>query len=342
MFILQNIPLNQYSTMRLGGLAAYLTEITESSDIKNALDWAKQANLPVIMIGEGSNIIWRDEGFPGLVMVNKIQRYDEYKTDEDNLYVTAGAGESWDSVVERTVTAGYSGLEELSLIPGSCGATPVQNVGAYGKEISDVLVTVEAFDTKAGMLVTIANPDCNFGYRTSRFKTTDKDRFFITAITLHVYKAPPQPPFYESLHKYFKHKGITKYTAQTVRDAVITIRSGKLPDPKVIANNGSFFENPVINQQQLAELKNTYPNIVYWEVDLINVKLSAAWLIEQAGFKNFHDPETGMATWYAQPLVFVNEKATSTNQLLAFKKKIVDGVQEKFGITLEQEPQLLP
>jgi UDP-N-acetylmuramate dehydrogenase len=341
MYILENVPLSAYSTMRLGGPARYLSDINERSEIAQAITWAAQHQVPVIMIGGGSNIIWGDAGFPGLVLVNKIMRFETFEIDAENAYITVGAGENWDSVVGRVVAAGYSGIEQLSLIPGTAGATPIQNVGAYGREISEVLTTVEAFDVQQGKLVTIPASECAFGYRTSRFRTTDKNNFFITAITLHVTRTNPQPPFYETLARYLSEKGITSYTPQVIRDAVIAIRSAKLPDPAVVANNGSFFHNPIIPRDDLTLLLDDYPTMVYWQTDDDKVKISAAWLVEQAGFKDFHDPETGMATWAKQPLVMVNEKATSTAALLKFKQKIVDAVQAKFGITLSQEPEII-
>jgi UDP-N-acetylmuramate dehydrogenase len=342
MFILENVPLTAYSTMRLGGPAAYLTDINSRFEVAEAVQWAAERKLPIVMIGIGSNIIWGDDGFPGLVLVNKIQRFETFQEDNENLYVTVGAGENWDSVVERIVGMGYSGIEELSLIPGTAGATPVQNVGAYGREIKDVLTTVEAFDAQAGKLVTIPAADCEFSYRMSRFKSTDKGRFFITAITLHVVRRQPQPPFYESLSKYLAEHHITDFTPQVIRDAVIDIRRNKLPDPAITANNGSFFFNPTISRDELNALLSDYPTLVYWPRDDGSVKVSAAWLVEQAGFKDFHDPETGMATWYRQPLVLVNEKAQSTSALLTFRQKIIETVNAKFGITLQQEPEIIP
>lgn len=342
MFILENVPLSGYSTMRLGGMAAYLTDINNRSEISEALAWADARQLPVLMIGSGSNIVWKDEGFPGLVMVNKINLFETFNEDETNLYVTVGAGEIWDDVVARTVNMDYSGLEQLSLIPGTTGATPIQNVGAYGREISDVLVTVEAFDRTTGQLTTIPASDCAFGYRTSRFKTTDKGRFFITTVTFHLTKTNPIPPFYQTLQEYLDGHNIQTYTPKNIREAVIAIRQAKLPDPKLIANNGSFFANPVIDEGEFGSLHTDYPDIKYWHMDDGKVKISAAWLIEKAGFKAFQDAETGMATWPAQPLVLVNEHAAHTADLLKFRQKIIDTVKAKFGIELEQEPELLP
>jgi UDP-N-acetylmuramate dehydrogenase len=341
MFILENVPLSAYSTMRLGGPAAYLTDITDRREIAEALYWAEQCKLPAIMIGGGSNIVWGDQGYPGLVMVNKIMRFEAQTPDDENCYLTLGAGENWDEIVGKSTEMGYSGIEELSLIPGTAGATPVQNVGAYGREIKDVLMTIEAYDNEVKQLVTLRGSECDFGYRTSRFKTNDKGRFFISAITLHLVKLNPRPPFYQSVQHYFDEHGIKDFTPQIVRDAVVSIRSAKLPDVAKVANNGSFFHNPVVPRDQLTQLLADYPNIIYWQAEGNNVKISGAWLIEQAGFKDIHDEETGMATWPNQPLVFVNEKATTTAQLLQFRQKVIEAVQQKFNITLQQEPELI-
>ena len=327
--------------MRLGGTAAYVTEITSRIELEEAVAWAEARNLPIMMIGDGSNIIWKDEGFPGLLMINKISRFEEQE-DGDDYYVTIGAGENWDAVVARTVEKGVSGLEYLSLIPGTAGATPVQNVGAYGQEIANVLVSVEAYDLQTKTFVSIPGFECAFGYRTSRFKTTDRGRFMITAITLHLSHKPPQPPFYQALERYFADNHITEYSPQVIRTAVIAIRQSKLPDPAFVANNGSFFGNPLIDEGTFAQLQADYPNIPHWPAEDGRIKIPAAWLLEQAGFKDIHDPQTGMGTWPAQPLVLVNEEAKTTAQLVMFRNKIIDTVQQKFGILLEQEPELLP
>ncbi len=331
------------STMHLGGVAAHLATVTSRMELLEALSWAQtNGNLPVIMIGTGSNIIWRDEGFRGLLLVNKIMRYEVFEEDETNVYVTVGSGEDWDSVVQRTVDAGYTGLESLSLIPGTAGATPIQNVGAYGQEMSNILVTIEAFDTQAGDYVTIPVSDCGFGYRHSRFNTTDHGRFYISGITMHLTKANPEPPFYAALQEYFREHQITSFTPAIVRQAVIAIREAKLPDPAQVYNTGSFFANPIVGKVIIDELVFQYGKFPYWSVGGDNYKLPAAWLIQQAGYRDYHDAETGMATWAPQPLVLVNENAKSTADLLKFKQKIVDAVQAKFAITLVQEPELLP
>lgn len=336
-----NVSLRDYSTMRLGGTAAYVADIHDRAELTAALAWAAERALPVMMIGSGSNIVWRDEGFPGLLLVNKIMRYEDFNEDGTNHYLTVGAGENWDSVIDRTVQAGLTGIEALSLIPGTAGATPVQNVGAYGQEIAETLMSVEAYDTAAKQFSNIPAADCAFGYRISRFKTSDRGRFFITAITLHLMHGNPEPPFYPTLEKYFAAHNIETFTPQAVREAVIDIRSHKLPDPAKVANNGSFFANPVVDDGTLAQLLATYSEVPHWQAKG-GAKLAAAWLIEQAGFKDYHDKATGMATWPVQPLVLVNESAKTTADLLKFRQRIIDAVQQKFGVTLEQEPELLP
>lgn len=338
----QNVSLAKHSTMGLGGPAAYLIEITDRGGLKQALSWARAKQLPSIMIGDGSNIIWGDGGYPGLVIVDKIPGYEVDDGDKNDVYLALGSGEPWDSVVKRSVAAGLTGIEALSLIPGTVGGTPVQNVGAYGQEISQTLVSVEAFDTQVDDFVKLAGNDCGFGYRTSRFKTTDRGRFYITAITLRLAKGQPQPPFYGSVQMYFDEHDITEPAPADLRQAVIAIRTSKLPDPAVVHNAGSFFSNPIVDDAKLAELTKQAGHIPHWPAKSGGAKLSGAWLVEQAGFKDYHDDETGMATWPRQPLVLVNEHAKSTANLLKFKQKIVDAVQQKFGITLEQEPELLP
>lgn len=341
MNIQQNVSLTGYSTMGLGGMAAHLVEVTTRMEVLEALSWASAQQLPAIMIGGGSNIIWGDTGYSGLVIVNKIRRYEIFEEDETNVYLTLGSGEPWDDTVAKTVEAGLTGIEALSLIPGTAGATPIQNVGAYGQEISQTLTTIEAFDTQVGDFVTLAGSDCGFAYRTSRFKTTDKGRFYITGLTLHLTKGNPMPPFYGAVQTYFDEHGIKEYSPTALREAVLWIRSNKLPDPAVVRNTGSFFANPIVNDAQLFELKNTYQDIPNWPQENGQVKLSAAWLIDQAGFKDHHDEVTGMATWPKQSLVLINESAKSTTDLLTFKQKIVDAVQAKFNIALVQEPELI-
>lgn len=340
MRIYRDVPLAKYSTMRLGGHAAYLAFAKDKHELVNALEWANNHKLRSVVIGGGSNIVWTDKGFEGLVIVNRIRGLS-FSAEGKEIYVTIGAGEIWDNVVRQCINKDLSGIEALSLIPGSAGATPVQNVGAYGQEIADTLISVEAFDSLHQKFVTLLNKECAFAYRNSRFKTTDKHRFFIMSITLCLRRGLMKPPLYPALQRHLDAKGIKVYTPRAIRNAVVQIRRSKLPDPAKIANNGSFFANPLVERSTFVAIEAKYPGVPHWETTDGKVKISAAWLLENAGFKDLHDKTTGMATWSKQPLVLVNEAARNTDDLLAFKQKIVTKVKRKFGITLLQEPELL-
>jgi UDP-N-acetylmuramate dehydrogenase len=342
MKIQENVDLSNYSTMGLGGKASFLTHVSSKEELIEAVNFANSEDLPIITIGSGSNIFWKDEGYDGLIIVSDIKGIAVDWQSDNDATVNIGSGEVWDEVVEKCVSEGLTGIEALSLIPGKAGATPVQNVGAYGQEIANSLINVEAYDSVNKEFVTMKNEDCGFGYRTSRFKTSDHGRFFIISINLHLTKANPKPPFYAALTRYLEEHNITEYTPEVIRAAVIDIRSHKLPDPKLVHNNGSFFANPVVTNEKHAQLIVAYPELPSWPAEPGKVKLPAAWLIEQAGFKDYYDDETGMATWAAQPLVLVNKHAKSTNDLLNFRNKIVEAVKEKFGVQLTQEPELLP
>jgi UDP-N-acetylmuramate dehydrogenase len=343
MNIQKNVSLKSHSTMRLGGRARYLAEANSLEQLGEILTWSSQQNMQVIVIGDGSNIVWKDTDYPGLVIVNKIRGFTMREIGgTGSAQFTFGAGENWDEAVAKTVKLGYTGIERLSLIPGTCGAAPVQNIGAYGSEIKDTLISVRAYDTQQETYVTLTNQDCQFGYRKSIFNQEAKSRYIIVSVTLKLTKEPPQPPFYGSLQDYLDSHSITDYTSKNLREAVIAIRSSKLPDPTEVANNGSFFGNPIVDANLANKLQQQYPDMPSWPAADSTTKLSAAWLIEQAGFtKGYQDDQTGMALWQNQALVLVNEHATTTADLLAFKQKIVSAVHQKFGVTLHQEPELI-
>lgn len=327
--------------MRLGGTADFVCEVKSNKDVIAASEWAESRQLPLRMIGGGSNIIWRDEGFKGLLVINKIPGFEQIAGDHISETYCIGAGENWDKIVEKTVKAGLSGIECLSFIPGCVGAVPVQNVGAYGQDISQTLVSLEAYDRVSKTFVRIVNADCGFGYRTSRFKTIDNGRFMITSIDLKLQKLPPKN-FSNSVEAYLDEHNIEDRSPKEIRKAVIAIRKAKLPDPAKVANNGSFFANPIITNKALKKLRKTYPDMPAWEVGPDHQKLAAAWLIEKAGFKGKRDAATGMSTWKNHALVLVNEKASSTQDLIDFQDKIIAKVHKMFDIELEREPEILP
>lgn len=329
--------------MRLGGNARYLSTADTAEDLARLILWSKQQSIAFVTIGDGSNIIWQDSGFPGLVIVNKIKGSATRQIGGTNTALfTFCAGENWDICVKQTVKQGYSGIEKLSLIPGTVGAAPVQNIGAYGSEIKDTLVSVRAYDTNSDTFVTLDNDQCKFGYRKSIFNHQHRGRYIIVSVTLKLTKTNPKPPFYKSLQDFLDQNKITEYSPQVIRKAVISIRNSKLPNPSLVANNGSFFGNPIITNNQAKAIIKQYPDAPHWLVGSSKTKLSAAWLIEQSGFnKGYSDEQTGMGLWKDQALVLVNNNAKSTDDLLRFKQKIVNTVNNKFGITLNQEPELI-
>ena len=348
----ENVSLVQYSTMRLGGSARYLVEISSEEELVEALGFASEKYLKIHVVGSGSNTIFQDDGFDGLVIVNRILGVTE-ESHDDTTVLTVGAGENWDDIVDRSVSLGFSDIAALSMIPGTVGAAPVQNIGAYGQLISDSIISVRAYDTNTDEFCEISKEACEFSYRRSRFNSTDKGRFIITSVKMQLCRKSVKPPFYADIEKYFTSKNIVaeNINPQGLRTAVIHIRSVKLPDPSVVSNCGSFFKNPVITNGHFQDLKQKHPEISctpdgwsqppYWNLPDKTVKLAAGWLVEQVGFKDYHDAKTGMATWKNQSLVLINESAKTTVDLTAFKEKIVSSVYEKFGITLKQEPELV-
>lgn len=338
----EDVSLAKYSTMRLGGNAKYLCHAKSEDDIEEAVKFAQTHKLKIHVVGGGSNSIFSDQGFDGLIIVNQIPEL-EFTEDADSTVATVGAGENWDEVVEKTVELGYSDIAALSLIPGSSGAAPVQNIGAYGQQVSDSIISVRAYDLKNKEWSDILQQDCSFSYRTSRFNSEDKDRFIISSIKLRLSRKGVEQPFYADVEKYFNSHGISlnTVTPAQLRKAVIAVRQAKLPDPSTVANTGSFFKNPVVSPETLKNLHKHYPALKAHKTDDGNLKLYAGQLIELAGMKNVHDKETGMATWKNQALVLVNEHAKTTADLLTFKKKVITSVYAAFGITLKQEPEFI-
>jgi UDP-N-acetylmuramate dehydrogenase len=331
-----NIPLKNYTTMRLGGNARFMAEAHTPEDIAALSRNSKKQGLPIFILGGGSNIIAHDEGFSGLVVRNRIPGFEILEDDASHTIVRIGAGENWDDIVKRTVEMNLTGIEAMSAIPGTAGAAPIQNVGAYGQEIADTLVSLEAYDNITDSFVVLQNQDCAFSYRHSIFRGEASGRYTVTSVTLQLYKAPPQPPFYKAIEDYFTTNGITMFTPQIIRDAVINIRTEKLPDPKITPNTGSFFKNALIEDWQLNELKKKYPDIPSYDMPDGKFKIPTGWLIEQTGLKGktLH----GMRIHDKNALVLINASATSYQELAAARDEISSAVRDQFRITIEQEP----
>lgn len=330
-----NIPLKNYTTMRLGGSARFMTEVHTPEEVAEVCREAKNQNLRLFILGGGSNVIVPDAGFDGMVVRNRIPGF-EVADEPGRATIKIGAGENWDEVVMRTVEMNLSGIEAMSAIPGTAGAAPVQNVGAYGQEIADTLVSLEAYDTKTDSFVTLQNSDCGFSYRHSIFRGEAAGRYVITSITLQLYKTPPQPPFYKAVQEYFDANGITLYTPTTIRSAVIAIRTDKLPDPSLLPNTGSFFKNAIVEEWQLEELRKDYPDIPTYDLPDGRFKVPTGWLIEKAGLKGktLH----GIRVHDKNALVLINESAKSYEDLASARDEIIGAVRDTFHIMIEQEP----
>lgn len=334
----ENVSLARYSTMRLGGEARYFVRATMGGQIRDAVHWAREHNVPWKIIGGGSNILFTDKGFDGLVILNEIKGVSFVKQKGGTL-VQAGAGENWDNLVRQVCEKGLYGMAELTLIPGTVGATPVQNVGAYGREISELMHSLEAFDTEEDAWVTLKSDDCGFAYRSSIFNSTQKDRYAIVSVT---YKLPNKPfdtPMYAALSNYLKENRIKERDPLSIRGAVSVIRQEKLPDPDKIANTGSFFKNPIVDPETVAPLLGEHTEAPHFHLPDGSVKLSAGWLIDQAGLKNYAG--SGVRTYRKNALVIINENASSYAALEAFRDEIIKKVKEFSGITLEQEPEII-
>lgn len=331
-----NIPLKNYLTMRIGGPARFMAEVHSAADVAPVCKNALSQNIPIFILGGGSNVLARDEGYSGLIIRNRIPGFEIIADDPASTTIKIGGGENWDEVVRRAVEMNLSGIEALSAIPGTAGAAPVQNIGAYGQEIAETLVSLEAYDMKNDQYVTLHNIDCNFSYRDSIFRSTALGRYFITSITLRLSKNAPQPPFYKAVEEYFSANGVTFFTPQTIRDAVMAIRAEKLPNPAQRPNTGSFFKNAVIEDWQLTDLKNTYPDVPVYDLPDGRFKIPTGWLIEQVGLKGqlLH----GMRVHDKNALVLINESATGYEDLSAARGEIMGAVRDTFRITIEQEP----
>jgi len=331
-----NIPLKNYTTMRLGGNARFMTDVHNNDEVAEVCRNARSQNLPIFILGGGSNVIVHDEGFNGIVIRNRISGFEVVADEPGRTILKVGAGENWDEIVKRTVDMNLTGIEAMSAIPGTAGAAPVQNVGAYGQEIAESLVSLEAYDIEGDRFVVLQNADCGFSYRHSIFRGDAAGRYVILSITIQLSKVAPQPPFYKAVQDYFDANNITMFTPQIIRDAVIAIRTDKLPDPTVTPNTGSFFKNAIVEDWQLTDLKKDYPDIPTYDMSDGRYKVPTGWLIEQTGLKGktLH----GMRVHDKNALVLINESATSYADLAAARDEIQGAVRDQFRIIIEQEP----
>ena len=336
MDVMTNISLKQYTTMKLGGEARYMATADSASDVVSLYRNARKENLPIFVLGGGSNVITHDEVFEGIVLLNKIKGFEVISETDETTDVKIGAGEVWDEVVEKAIGLGLQGIEAMSGIPGTAGAAPVQNVGAYGQEIADTLISLEAYDSKTDTIVTISADECDFSYRNSIFRDKEKGRYCILNINLRLNKSEPKPPYYASLQRYIDENDIREVNLSVIRVAVLNIRSEKLPDPAELPSAGSFFKNALVEKWKLEELQKEYSDIPNYAMSDGRYKIPTGWLIDKAGLRGYRSH--GMRVYEKNALVLVNDSATGYDDLAAIREEIVQIVFDKFGIKIEQEP----
>lgn len=333
MKIRENVPISELTTMRLGGEVRYLIDVTDIEDVPEAFAFANERGLPVFFLGDGANSIGRDEGFSGVIIRNKIKGISVL--DEEKKIIKGYGGETWDNVVKFTTFLGWSGIEALSKIPGSLGAAPVQNIGAYGQEVSQVITEVEAYDSLIDEFVTFTKEEMGFSYRRSIFNYGETaGRYFIISVTMRLKDEWLKPPFYNSLQKMIDEHGITEYSPENIRELVSEIRDSKLPDPAKTASAGSFFKNITLDKDAVNEAKKK--GLPVYENPDGSGKINSGYLIQECGLSG--QELFGFVVNEKAALVLINKSARSYSELECAVNEIKRQVKAKFGYTLEQEP----
>lgn len=336
MQIQENISLKPYNTFGIEAKASHFASFN-STEVLNELLFSN-SKLVTLILGGGSNILFT-RNYDGLVLKNEIKGINRINEDDDFVYIQAGAGENWHQFVLHCIENNWGGVENLSLIPGCVGASPMQNIGAYGVEIKDVFHELKAFHRKEKTNYTFALNDCDFGYRESVFKRKYKDEFVITNVTFKLRKKPVFNISYGAIEQELEKMGVTELSIKAISDAVITIRSSKLPDPKQMGNAGSFFKNPEVSNNDFVQLQHEFPAIVGYGLPNGNKKLAAAWLIEQCGWKGYRSGDAGCHA--LQALVLVNYGNASGSEIYGLSEMILESVKNKFDVILEREVNII-
>ena len=341
MEILANYPLKRLNSFGMAMTTHRFATFSSVDELLFLLQQKKEegdAALPLLILGGGSNMLFRTN-FPGWVLKNEIKGIEELHEDVDYVYVRAGAGENWHSFVQYCIDRGWGGLENLSLIPGNVGASPMQNIGAYGVEIKDVFWDLRALHIETGRVQTFTIGDCDFGYRESVFKTKFRNQYVILDVTYCLRKKPLLNTSYGAIQQELSAAGIQQPAIRDIANTVIHIRRSKLPDPAEIGNAGSFFKNPTISAEHFTRLQQTHPGIVGYPVPGQQVKLAAGWLIESAGWKGFREGDAGVHP--KQALVLVNYGNASGADIYALSEKILHDIEAKFQVKLEREVNII-
>jgi UDP-N-acetylmuramate dehydrogenase len=336
--ILQNISLKPYNTFGIDAYAQYFATFSTVDEAQQLLNDKRFSPTQKFILGGGSNILLT-KNIEGLVLKNEIKGIELIKEDKRHFYVKAAAGENWNNFVMHCIRHNYAGLENLSLIPGNVGASPMQNIGAYGIELKDVFESLQALNRNDNKILEFTANDCAFGYRESVFKRKYKDRFIILNVIFRLNKVPIFNTSYSTIEQELERMNVKGLSIKAISQAVINIRSSKLPDPKQIGNAGSFFKNPAIELKQYKLLQHLYSNIPHFAVDDDHVKIPAAWLIEQCGWKDYRNADAGVHS--KQPLVLVNYGNANGGQIYDLSEKILLSVKKKFGIELEREVNIV-
>ena len=332
----KNISLKPYNTFGINAYAKSFVSVNSIHQLKKIIDYYKD----IFILSGGSNILFTKNIQKPVVHLNIKGRSVKKNEDQNNVFVKANAGENWHEFVLWTIENNYGGLENLSLIPGNVGTSPMQNIGAYGVEIKDVFYKLEAFEIATGKIITFYKNDCNFGYRESVFKNTHKGKFIIISVTFKLTKNQHHlNTSYGAIQVELEKKQITKPSIKDVSNAIISIRESKLPDPKEIGNSGSFFKNPVIGIDQFKVLEKKYPGIPYYKLSDSLIKIPAGWLIEKCSFKGKRYGDAGVHK--NQALVLVNYGNATGQDILVLAKKILQTVTDTFGINLEIEVNIV-
>jgi UDP-N-acetylmuramate dehydrogenase len=337
MNIQENISLKTLNTFGIAKNARFFTVAEDINGLKDALLWAKENDQQVLILGGGSNILLTKD-YEGLVIKLEIKGIELLNEDANHIWVKVGAGEIWHDLVLHAIEKNWAGLENLSLIPGTVGASPMQNIGAYGVEIKEVFESLEALNRSTLSLETFSGDACEFGYRESVFKHRLKNQYVICSVVFKLNKTAQFRIEYGAIQDILKEKGVNQLSICDISNAVMAIRSSKLPDPKVIGNAGSFFKNPTIRTDHFKELKSTFPLIPGYPTEE-GVKVPAGWLIEQAGWKGKRIGEVGVHE--KQALVLVNYGNGQGTDIIDLSNQIRNSVQEKFGIELHPEVNLI-
>lgn len=331
--LIENAPLVARNTLRVAARARLLAEVRDAARLPELLDFPAVRDRPLLVLGEGSNLLLTGD-FDGTV-VAMATRGVQVEQDGEVARIAVAAGERWDDFVRWTLGQGFAGLENLILIPGTVGAAPIQNIGAYGTEVAEFIESVEAWDLKERRVVSLDNAACAFAYRYSLFKR-DPSRYIVTAVRFALPRTHALRLDYAGIREELARMGVDKPAPFHVAEAVVHLRTRKLPDPAVIGNAGSFFKNPVLEAALGEALKREHPELVAWPGSDGRWKLSAAWLIEAAGFKGYREGDAGISNRHA--LVLVNHGHASGPELWALAQQVIARVREAFGVTLEPEP----